>query len=168
MLRIATLAVALALPGVAFAQDPKGCDGFKWPIAREQALLAAATNTIAPGSELPQIPAAAVRIALQPHEKAVLPMPPERAPKDKTSLSGALKIAKIDKPGLYTVSLSAYAWVDAIQNGGYLKTLAFSGATGCEGIRKSVKFQLTDTPLILQVSGVTADTLAIVIAPASE
>lgn len=66
------------------------------------------------------------------------------------------------------MSLSAYAWVDAIQNGGYLKTLAFSGATGCEGIRKSVKFQLTDAPLTLQVSGVTTDALAIVIAPASE
>lgn len=168
MLRIATLAIVLALPSAAFAQDPKGCDGFKWPITREQALLTAATDAIASGTTLPQIPAAAVRIALQPHDKAVLPMPPERAPKDKASFSGALKVAKIDKPGLYTVNLSAYAWVDAIQNGSYLKTLAFSGATGCEGIRKSVKFQLTDAPLTLQVSGVTADTLAIVIAPASE
>lgn len=168
MLRIATLAIALALPGAAFAQDPKGCDGFKWPIAREQALLTAATNKVASGTELSQIPATAIRLALQPHETAALPMPPERAPKDKASFSGALKISKIDRPGLYTVSLSAYAWVDAIQNGSYLKTLAFSGATGCEGIRKSVKFQLTNAPLTLQVSGVTTDTLAIVIAPASE
>lgn len=66
------------------------------------------------------------------------------------------------------MNLSANGWVDAIQNGGYLKTIAFSGATGCEGIRKSVKFQFTDAPLILQVSGVAADTLAIVIAPANE
>ncbi len=168
MLRIATLAIALTLSGAAFAQDPKGCDGFKWPIAREQALLAAATNKLASGTELPQVPTTALRIALQPHETATLPMPPERAPKDKASFSGALRIAKIDKPGLYTVSLSAYGWVDAIQNGSYLKTLAFSGATGCEDIRKSVKFQLTDAPLTLQVSGVSADTLAIVIAPASE
>lgn len=93
MLRVATLAVALALPGAALAQDPKGCDGFKWPIAREQALLTAATNTIASGTELPQLPAAAVRITLQPYETATLPMPPERAPKDKASFSGALKVA---------------------------------------------------------------------------
>lgn len=168
MLRIAMLATALALPGAAFAQDPKGCDSFKWPIAREHALLTAATSKVASGSEVPQVPAAAVRIALQPHETATLPMPPERAPKDKASFSGALKIAKVDKPGLYTVNLSANGWVDAIQNGSYLKTIAFSGVTGCEGIRKSVKFQFTDAPLTLQVSGVAADTLAIVIAPASE
>lgn len=167
MLRIATVLAALAFPIAAQAQEPKGCDRFKWPIAREQALLAAATSTVASGSEVP-LPMTAIRIALQPHETATLPMPPERAPKDKASFSGALRIAKIDKPGLYTVNLSANSWVDAIQNGSYLKTIAFSGATDCEGIRKSVKFQFTDAPLILQVSGVAADTLAIVIAPANE
>jgi hypothetical protein len=68
----------------------------------------------------------------------------------------------------YTVNLSANAWIDAIQNGAYLKTVAFSGATDCEGLRKSLKFDLGDSPLVLQVSGVTSQAIAVVIARVSE
>jgi hypothetical protein len=37
-----------------------------------------------------------------------------------------------------------------------VKSGAFSGATGCEGIRKSVKFELAAAPFIIEISSVTA------------
>ncbi|ETR78214.1 hypothetical protein X566_11470 [Afipia sp. P52-10] len=167
MIRITALAAALGLPAAALAQEPHGCDGFRWPIARERALLtAAADGTVASGAKLTQMPAA-VRITLQPFDKATLPRPPERKPKDPASFAGAVTIA-IDKPGTYTVSLSAYSWVDAIQNGAYLKPAAFSGATGCDGIRKSVKFTLRAEPLVLQVSSVASETISVAIAPVAD
>jgi hypothetical protein len=46
-----------------------------------------------------------------------------------------------------------------------VKSGAFSGATGCEGIRKSVKFELAAAPFIIEISGVTARTIAIVVTP---
>lgn len=166
--RSLSVLAALVLSTAAMAQEPKGCDAFKWPIARERALLMAASDKISSGNELPQLPLAASRIDLQAYEKVAFPLPTERAPRDKASFAGFIKIASIGKPGLYTVNLSANAWIDAIQNGAYLKTVAFSGATDCEGLRKSVKFDLGDTPLILQVSGVASDSIAVVIAPVSQ
>jgi hypothetical protein len=43
--------------------------------------------------------------------------------------------------------------------------VAFSGATDCDGIRKVVKFELSDAPLIIQVTGVASDSIAIAVLP---
>jgi hypothetical protein len=95
-------------------------------------------------------------------------MAPERAPRDKATNAGFLKIAKVAKPGLYAVSLSTNGWIDMVQDGKYLKTVAFSGATDCDNIRKVVRFEITDAPLLIQVTGVTADSIAIAVIPVSE
>ena len=163
MLRAIVMLAALCAGSAALAQEPSGCDKFKWGVERERALLTAATAKTAFGPELPQIPATATRIALQAFDKAALPMPPERTPRDKASFAGFLKIAKLAKPGLYAVSLSTNGWIDAIQDGKHLKTVAFSGATDCDGIRKVVKFEFRDAPLIIQVTGVATDSIAIAV-----
>ena len=46
------------------------------------------------------------------------------------------------KAGIYTVSLSAGGWIDLVQDGHSLKPKAFSGATDCDGIRKTMKYEL--------------------------
>jgi hypothetical protein len=163
MIRAWVLLTVLAAGSAAMAQEPSGCDKFKWGIERERALLNAATAKTPFGLELPQIPATATRLELQAFEKAALPMPAERTPRTKGSFAGFLKVAKVAKPGLYAVSLSANGWIDAIQDGKHLKTVAFSGATDCDGIRKVVKFELGDAPLIIQVTGVETNSIAIAI-----
>ena len=168
MLRALTAVLTICISSAALAQEPSGCDKFKWPIERERALLAAATANTEYGPELPNAPSTATRIKLKPFESAALPMAPERVPRDKATNAGYLKIAKIDKPGLYAVSLSTNGWIDAAQNGKYLKTVAFSGATDCENIRKVVRFDVTDAPLLIQVTGVAADSIAIAVTPATE
>ena len=96
-----------------------------------------------------------------------MPSPPERAPKDGT-FAGFTSFKAAPKAGLYTVSLSAGAWVDLVQDGHVLKPKAFSGATDCDGIRKTMKYDLAASPFVLQVSGSKENALSIAIQPSSE
>ena len=113
------------------------------------------------------VPDKAIKIALRPFADAKLPSPPERAPKDPAkSFAGYVQVGAIKTAGVYAVSLSSGAWLDAIQGGKPLKTVAFSGATDCDGIRKVVKFDLRAEPLLLQLSSVPADAIVLAITPA--
>ena len=53
--------------------------------------------------------------------------------------------------------------VDVVQDGRRLKSLTATGATGCAGVRKSVKFELAATPFTMQLSGVQANSIGIAI-----
>ena len=44
--------------------------------------------------------------------------------------------------GIYTISLSSGGWVNLFQDGHALKPKAFSGATDCDGIRKTMKYEI--------------------------
>ena len=46
-----------------------------------------------------------------------------------------------------------------------LKPTAFSGATDCDGIRKTMKYELAAQPFVLQVSGTKANAISIAILP---
>ena len=146
------------------AEEPSGCDKFKWPIERERAALTAPDRTkLANGSEQAALPPSAITLALVAPSDAKLPTPPERAPKDG-SFAGFTRI-KSAKAGLYTISLSTGAWVDVIQDGHPLKPVAFSGATDCDGIRKTVKYELSAQPFVLQISGARENSVSIAILP---
>ena len=62
------------------------------------------------------MPSSTVTLALVAPSDAKLPTPPERAPKDGT-FAGFARFKAAPKAGLYTVSLSAGAWVDVVQDG---------------------------------------------------
>jgi hypothetical protein len=160
--------VALVLFGTipAFAaEEPSGCDKFKWPIDRERAALTAPDRAkLASGSEQAALPATGITLALVAPADAKLPTPPERAPKEGT-FAGFTSFKTAPKAGLYTISLSAGAWVDVVQGGHFLKPKAFSGATDCGGIRKTMKYELSTSPFVLQVSGTKEDWISIAILP---
>lgn len=146
------------------AEEPSGCDKFKWPIERDRAALTAPDRAkLASGSEQAALPSSAITLGLVAPQEAKLPMPPERAPKDGT-FAGFTSI-KTAKAGLYTISLSNGAWVDLVQDGHFLKPVAFSGATDCDGIRKTMKYRLSDKPFVLQISGAKDNSLSISILP---
>ena len=163
-----SLFVALLLLGAApawAAEEPSGCDKFKWPIERERAALTAPDRAkLASGSELAALPSSGVTLALVTPADAKLPTPPERAPKEGT-FAGFASIKAAPKAGLYTVSLSSGGWLDVVQDGHFLKPKAFSGATDCDGIRKTVKFELSAAPFVVQVSGTKEDSISIAILP---
>jgi hypothetical protein len=158
------LTLFAAAPSLA-AEEPSGCDKFKWNIDHARAALTAPDRAkLTSGSELTALPATGVTIALVAPADAKLPTPPERAPKEGT-FAGFAKFSAVPKAGSYTLSLSNGAWVDLVQDGHFLKPTAFSGATDCEGIRKTVKFDLSATPFVLQISGARENSLSVVIQP---
>jgi hypothetical protein len=63
------------------------------------------------------------------------------------------------------VSLSAGGWVDLVQDGHFLKPKAFSGATDCDGIRKTMRYEIEAKPFLLQVSGTREESVSIAILP---
>jgi hypothetical protein len=164
----APLLIALMLLGTApawAAEEPSGCDKFKWNIERERAALTAPDRlTLASGGGLTALPSTGMTLALRAPSEAQLPSPPERAPKEGT-FAGFANFKGTPKAGLYTVSLSAGGWVDLMQDGHFLKPKAFSGATDCDGIRKTMKYELSASPFVLQVSGTKENSVSIAILP---
>ena len=104
-------------------------------------------------------------VTLVPFADAHLPMAPERAPKSPISHAGFVRVSALPKPGTYRVTLSEAAWIDVIQDGAALKAAAHSGATGCDGVRRSLKFELAAEPMIIELSGTTAHAVALVVTP---
>jgi hypothetical protein len=164
----AALLLALVLSGTApawAAEEPSGCDKFKWPIERERAALTAPDRIkLASGGELAALPSTGITLGLQTPADAKLPTPPERAPKEGT-FAGFANFKNAPKPGVYTVSLSAGGWVDLVQDGHALKPKAFSGATDCDGIRKTMKYEISASPFVLQVTSVKDNSVSLAILP---
>jgi hypothetical protein len=161
---LVALMVVCAAPAWA-AEEPSGCDKFKWGIDRERAALTAPDRiALVSGAELAALPPRAMTLTLRSPAEAKLPTPPERAPKDGT-FAGFASIKATPKAGLYSISLSGGGWVDVVQDGHFLKPKAFSGATDCDGIRKTMKYELTASPFVLQVSGTKEDSVSIAILP---
>jgi hypothetical protein len=155
---------ACAMATSAFAQEPVGCDKFKWPLDKERATLN--------GTDLPKITSGdrvafpipfGTIVALVPFADAKLPAPPERTPKSPDSFAGFFEVKAPAQAGSYKITLSAEGWIDMAQAGQAVKSTAFSGAIGCEGIRKSVKFDLAAAPFTVELSSVKADEIKIVI-----
>jgi hypothetical protein len=164
---IALLLLLSAVPAWA-AEEPSGCDKFKWNIEHERAALTAADRAkLASGGEITAMPSSGMVLTLVAPAEAKLPTPPERAPKDGT-FAGFTSFKTAPKAGVYTISLSAGAWVDVVQDGHFLKPRAFSGATDCEGIRKTMKYELSAAPFVLQISGSKEDSISVAILPSGE
>jgi hypothetical protein len=156
--------IAFLVAAPALAEEPVGCDKFKWPLDKERATLN--------GSDLPKIVSGervafpipfATIVALVPFADAKLPAAPERAPKSPDSFAGYFQVRAPARAGTYKITLSAEGWIDVTQAAHAVKSIAFSGALGCEGVRKSVKFDLAAAPFTVELSGVPADTIKMAI-----
>lgn len=161
----AVAAFALCAAAPAFAAEPSGCDQFKWPIERERAAITAPDRpSLRSGAEISTPGPAAMTLSLRPPAEAQLPSPPERAPKEGT-FAGFARFRTVPKAGVYIVSLSAAAWIDVVQDGHILKPVAFSGASDCDGVRKTMKYELTASPFVVQVSGIGAESISLAVSP---
>ena len=156
--------VLAAAPGLAQAQEGSGCGGFRWPLEPERAALIRSDKpSLANGGALALN--IAMTLELQPLTSAGLPKAPERAPKLAQAFAGHFALAAPAKPGVYKITISSPGWIDVLDGGDYLHPKAFTGATGCEGARKSVKFDLPSRPLAVQFSGVEGDRISVIVSP---
>ncbi len=161
-----SILIVLALcviAGPCLAQEPADCDKFKWPIEKERALLSGDTPTVASGTRLAHALPLSVVVALKPLADANLPIAPERAPQSPDSFAGFVVLPAPPQAATYKISVSAEAWIDVVQDDHTIESSAFSGATGCEGIRKSVKFDLAAAPFTVELSGVRGASIRIAI-----
>ncbi|KUM26183.1 hypothetical protein AU467_03275 [Mesorhizobium loti] len=159
-----TLVISLfaILAGIcsAMAADA-GCDTFKWPVTREQALFPAAPAAQS-GADLTV--GQAMDLALVAVDTISFEVPPERAP--ATGTFGATANVTVPPEGELQFSLSDEAWIDVVQDGHAVKSTGFSGVKTCPGIRKSVRFKLSAGPATVQLSGAKKETLKVaVLAP---
>ncbi|MET3523160.1 hypothetical protein ABID25_005020 [Mesorhizobium abyssinicae] len=137
------------LAGTSFAMAADGgCDAFKWPVAREQALFAAAP---AAQSGAALTVGQAMDFTLAAVDTVSFEVPPDRAPAAGTF--GATASIVVPPEGELQVSLSDEAWIDIVQDGHAVKSAGFSGVKTCPGIRKSVRFKLSAGPATVQLSG---------------
>lgn len=157
--------LAMSVAQAVRAQEQRGCDKFAWDLTREQTSLRGKTLPVVVDGSTPTSAPVAFTLQLVPADDAKLPKPPERMAKAATSSAGFVAFDAPPASGVYQVTLSAYAWIDLIQDDAYLKPVAFSGAIECPGVRKSVRFQLEAKPFVLQVSDVAASVIGIVVAP---
>ena len=164
-LAAALSAVALAAaPGFAKAQEGSGCGGVKWPLEPERtALIRADKPSLANGGAIAFN--IATSLELQPLANAGLPKAPERASKSAQAFAGHFILATPAKPGVYKLTISSPGWIDVLDGEDYLHPKAFSGPTGCEGARKSVKFDLPSRALAVQFSGVEGDRISVIVSP---
>ncbi len=160
--RLLVLLIAIAA-SPAIAEEPSGCQSFAWNIDGEIALLRGSTVEAGDAALDPAKPTA-IALTLRPLAEAGLARPPERKPKSPGSFAGAIYFTKADY-GRYTVAVSAPAWIDLIQKGQYVTSMRNSSADGCDGIRKVVEFELLPEPFIVQMSGVEAPAIKVVVTP---
>ncbi|MFG1461634.1 hypothetical protein V5F77_01950 [Xanthobacter sp. DSM 24535] len=143
-------------PGAALTVEGEGCAGGAWPLDRARAALDGATERAVSGARLPAAEAAVI-LQLVPLKEAGLPYPPTRLPADGGTFAGFLLVPAPPASGRLEVSLSQGGWIDLMQDGKSLTPVAFTGVRGCPGLRKSVRFDVAPTPLVLQLSGVAGD-----------
>jgi len=167
MINVRPLLVIFALSvstAPALAQEPSGCDKFKWPLDKERATLT--------GTDLPKLASNghanwplpfATTVTLRPFAEAKLGVAPERAPKSDNSFAGSIEVAAPARSGTYKITLSLEGWIDVVQAGKRLQSITATGATGCNGVRKSVKFELAAAPFTVQFSGVEASNVGVAI-----
>lgn len=160
---ILTALAVCAIAAPCLAEEPVGCDKFKWQIDKERLILTGDTIAIASGTKLPHAYPMSVIVDLKPFADAKLPRAPEREPKTPASFAGFVDVPAPATGGTYKISLSAEGWVDVIQNDQFVKASDFSGATGCDVIRKVVKFDLAMQPFTIQLSGVASHSIRIAI-----
>jgi hypothetical protein len=162
LLLITLVLCAGALP--ALAQEPVGCDKFKWPLEKERATLTGTDMPkVASGSRIGWPLPFATLVTLVPLADAKLPMPPERTPKASDNFAGFIQAPAPAKAATYKITLSSAGWIDVVQDGRRVPSITSTGVTGCAGVRKSVKFDLAATPFTVQLSGIESDIVGVVI-----
>lgn len=144
---LALLAAPVLVAGRAAAED--GCRQFAWSVARElEWFNDGFTADVESESALPKD--GVFSLLLRPVSSVIYMVPPERGRDD--GFGGVVTFEWISA-GRYQVTLSADAWIDAVQNDKRLPMLAATSRTDCRGIRQSVQYEIGGTPLTLQFGG---------------
>jgi hypothetical protein len=158
-MRAALIACVLTLLAAPQARAQDGCHQFAWSVERELEWFGDGfTANVESESALPKDGVFA--LLLQPVSSVIYMVAPERGRDD--GLGGIVTLEWISA-GRYQVTLSADAWVDAVQNDKRLPVLAATRRNDCPSIRQSLQFEIGSLPLTLQFGGATVRRLNIAV-----
>ena len=157
------LALVLGVCSGGAHTEGTGCAAFAWPIDADKAAfadasLASVTSGTARGAWKPH----AFSLKLQPVASVSFAVRPGGR-KPAADNGGLVTFEAPPSPGTYQVTLSDGGWIDLVQNGASLKSSAHTGAKGCDGVRKSVRFEVGNAPVALQLSGVKGQDVKVAI-----
>jgi len=159
----ATLACALTFwtcASAALAED--GCAKFAWPVTQErEALIAQSQPALPSGASIEPGQGRAFKLLLRQPDEVGFVMPPERKSRIENWRGGIVRLPAPIQAGVYQITLSDEAWVDVVQNGGYAKSIGSSGRGDCPGLRKSVRFDVASSPIVLQISGASVEVISV-------
>lgn len=154
-------------PSLSFAQEKPACEQMSWTVKRELALFAAPDlRTVPSGTSLDSLPDKGVALQLEPDAAVPFVLPPERKATSVEGSGGLIAVKDVPRAGTYQVTLSTDAWIDVIQNGKAVPSVAHTGKRDCMGVRKSVRFELQPGPVTLQLSGAPVKLIKLAILPA--
>lgn len=166
LLPVAVCTLVLAAATTGFAAETGGCDSFPWSIKTElQWMKASASEAVKSGAKLAEPPAKAIALSLQPMSAVTFPVAPTGKKKPEGDVYGGFVNfeSPSSAPGLYQVTLESGGWVDVVQDGNALKPTAHSGKSDCNGVRKTLRFNLESGPFTVQFSNLKKDSIKFVI-----
>jgi hypothetical protein len=152
----AIAAALIATASIAQAQEKPPCDQFAWPLDQERAWFQGSHETISSGKSFEKLGDGAFIVELAPADAVAYVMSPESPPKQGQPNGAILTFGGVAQSGSYQVTLSDEAWIDMVQNNAYRPSTGHTGVHGCQGLRKSVRFDLEQGPLAIQISGATS------------
>jgi hypothetical protein len=150
----------------AIAAEAPGCTHFAWDVSHELAVMKQTPHTLAaatqPGSQTPWLQLDTLyelRLAGQSGVTYAV-KPAKLTPPD--GARGGLVRFRVDKAGLYRISISSRHWIDVADRGQLINSHDFPGARDCERPHKIVEFELpAGTELVLQFSGSTESAVVV-------
>jgi hypothetical protein len=161
------LAIALAGPAAPSRAEVDGCASFDWPLTIEKEWFAVpGLPSYASGSTLSASPVAGFTLRLLPVKEVAFAVAPEKPA--ESGWGGIVLLPSPETPGLYQITLSDNVWIDVVQGGARLASLAHTGRKDCPSLRKSVRFEFGSGPATLQLSGAPGETLKIAVRKISE
>jgi hypothetical protein len=152
-------AAVLAVPFYASADEAGGCQGFAWPLATElQWMKATESGAVATGAKLSSLPEKAITLSLKPMGDVSFPVAPTSRHKCRANACGGIvNFDGVPEAGIYQVTLAKKGWVDVVQNGKAIHSAAHTGKKDCDGLRKSVRFEIGPGPFSVELSNFADD-----------
>lgn len=165
-MRCFALSLSLAL-GAHTAHADASCTDFHWDVAKERAVFATAPTALAAGVDAKLAPTIRlnqlVRLKLAPVSKVTYQVQPGRGVPNDGGHAG-LFVLKVPADGEYRISLDVPVWVDVVSAGALLTPTDYQGQQDCPAPHKIVVWDLKgNSPLVLQVSATTADTVSLAV-----
>jgi hypothetical protein len=155
----------LALAAAARADDP--CAGFSWDVRHERELFGQVPQSLSAASTPATAPALTAdrlyELKLVKESQVSFASAPGGTHSAAGTYAGLARLS-VPSAGLWRISLDGKFWVDVLAQGTPTRSQDFQGRPGCDAPHKIVEFTLpAGTPLMLQFSGGSSDTLKIAV-----